>query len=118
MKTEITTRENAAANGAVIPSWTYVGAAPSVYTFFEAVALAGMEGRPVRLSATLQRALLGSVVFGRREVVVHDNGTVECTVGVSFGQDFETATWSARTIQLAASLNKQLRPGTSGPNYL
>lgn len=101
-----------------IPNWAYEGKAPSVYTFFEAVTLAGLAGKPFKLSAKLQRALLGAVVFGRREIVVQADNSVKCTIGVAFGQDFETAVWSARTIERAAGLNKQLRPGTSGANYL
>ena len=100
-----------------VPGWTYQEKVPSIYTFFEAIALAGLEERPIRLSASLQRSLLGSAVFGRRAIVVRSDGTIQCTIVVGFGRDFETAVWSAKTVQQAASARKQLRPGTTGGGY-
>jgi len=102
---------------AVIPAWTYEGKAPGVLTFFESIALAGLENQPIKLAAADQRLLLGSVVFGRREVVVHENGTVECSVDTGFGRDSDSAIWSANVVGLAAAAGKQLRPGTTGPDY-
>lgn len=103
---------------AAIPPWAYEGATPSVYTFFEAIALSNLEGRDIKLDAETQRALLGFPVFGRRVIRVKPEGVVESTVTVSFGQDFESGTYSADMIRRAASAQKQLRPGTTGRKYL
>lgn len=100
-----------------VPAWTFEGQRPGKHTFFEAIALAGMEGKRIRLSADTQRALLGYAVFGRRQIVVHRDGTVECTVSCCFGLDFESAQWSAATVSAAAQARKQLCPGMSGGRY-
>nr|BCU00441.1 hypothetical protein [uncultured bacterium]BCU00785.1 hypothetical protein [uncultured bacterium] len=102
---------------AAIPAWAYEGKAPSIYTFFEAVALAGLEEQRIRLDAETQRALLGFPVFGRRSITVHKDGQVSSVVKVCFGTDFERATYSADLVGRAAQANKQLRPGTTGPRY-
>ena len=109
---------SAPATFAVIPAWTYQGKVPSIYTFFEAVALAGLEERPIRLDADTQRALLGFPVFGRRSLTVHKNGAVTSSIKVCFGQDFEAATYPAALIGRAVGAKKQLRPGTTGSRYL
>ncbi|WP_395828000.1 hypothetical protein [Collimonas sp.] len=86
---------------AALQAWTYQGKAPSVYTFFEAVALAGLEEQPIRLDSTTQRALLGFPVFGRRSITVHKAGTVSSVVKVALaekahcqGFSNKTSTWS------------------------
>lgn len=101
-----------------IPPWAFQGKSPSIYTFFEALALAGLEEQSIRLDAATQRALLGFPVFGRRSITVHKAGMVTCSVKVCFGQDFEAATYSAALIGRAAEAKKQLRPGTTGARYL
>lgn len=102
---------------AEIPQWTYEGKTPSVFTFFESVALAGLEGDAIRLSSGDQRRLLGHVVFGRRMIKVQRDGTIESTVSTSFGRDAETAKWSAWTLQIAAGAKKELHPSTIGHRY-
>jgi hypothetical protein len=102
---------------AVIPAWTFQEKEPGIHTFFEAVALAGLEEQPIRIDAKTQRALLGFAVFNRREIVVHKDGTISCVVSVAFGQDAERATYSAAIVGQAAKARKQLRPGTTGPRY-
>nr|BCU00948.1 hypothetical protein [uncultured bacterium] len=102
---------------AAIPAWAYEGKAPSIYTFFEAVALAGLEEQRIRLDADTQRALLGFPVFGRRAITVHKTGAVSSVVKVCFGTDFEHATYPAALVGKAAQAKKQLRPGWTGPRY-
>jgi hypothetical protein len=102
---------------AAVPAWTYEGTQPGVLTFFEAVALAGLEEQPIRLDAATQRALLGFPVFGRRSITVHKAGTVSSVVAVAFGQDFEASTYPAALVSQAAQAKKELRPGMSGPRY-
>lgn len=102
---------------AVIPSWTFKNKEPSVYTFFESVSLAGLEEKRIKLSAAMQRTLLGCVVFGRRELIVHKDGSDESSVETGYGHDMESAIWSAEVVQRAAKANKQLRPGTTGKRY-
>lgn len=100
-----------------IPAWTYEGKEPSIYTFFESIALAGLEEKRIRLSAACQRLLLGSAVFGRRAIVVNLNGTIECTTSAAFGLDYNEAVWRANTVRLAAQAHKQLHPGACGEKY-
>lgn len=108
-----------ASEAAEIPSWAYEGKTPSKYTFFEAVALAGLEGKRIRLRAEVQKALLGHPVFGKRAITVDgEQGSVISTIAVCFGTDFERAVYTAENVQRAADLKKQLRPGTTGPKYL
>ena len=102
----------------IVPEWTYEGKTPSAYTFFEAIALAGLEDRRIRLDSKTQRALLGSPVFGNRSIVVGSSGRVTCTITADFGRDFESADYSSEIIQKAIDERKQLRPGTSGPRFL
>ena len=103
--------------GAAIPAWSYAGKVPSIYTLVESIALAGLEGQYIRLSAADQQVTLGYAVFGRRVIKVQGDGTVECVVDAGFGRDQDSASWPAATVQAAATARKQLRPGTSGPGY-
>ena len=103
---------------AVIPPWTFEGKTPGKYTFFEAIALAELENKPLRLDTATQRALLGSSVFGKRLIVVDGSGFVTCSVSLAFGLDFDEATYSANVIQEAINQHKQLRPGTTGRRFL
>ncbi|AJY03062.1 hypothetical protein SB768_25145 [Burkholderia sp. SIMBA_043] len=100
-----------------VPTWTYEGKVPSKYTFFEAIALAGLEGKPIRLDAGTQRALLGFAVFGRREIIVQEDGSVRCAVSLCFGTDYEIALWRAEILQGAAAAKRQLHPAVSGSRY-
>lgn len=102
---------------AEIPAWAIEGKTASIYTFFEAIALAGLENKKIKLSSAMQRKLLGCVVFGRRPITVLDNAMIQCTVDVCFGQDWETAEWTADTVRRAAEAGKQLCPKRSGPGY-
>lgn len=101
-----------------VPDWTYAGAKPGILTFFEAMALANLEERAVRLSASLQRKLLGFPVFGRREITVLKSGEVRSVVSTGFGMDCEAAVYSPGTIRRAVENQKQLRPGTTGARFL
>lgn len=102
---------------AAVPAWTHEGKTPSIHTFFEAVALAGLEEQPIRLNSSTQCVLLGFAVFGRRSITVHKAGTVSSVLAVAFGQDFESSTYSALLVSHAAQAKKELRPGSSGPRY-
>ena len=59
-----------------IPAWTYDGKEPSVYTFFESVALADLEGKPFRLDRATQVRLLGGYVFGKQTIIVKNDGSI------------------------------------------
>lgn len=100
-----------------IPAWTYAGKLPSIFTFFESIALAGLEDKDIRLTAADQKKLLGHPVFGRRVITVHRDATVESVIDTGFGRDSDTASWPASTVGDAAAARKQLRPGTTGPDY-
>ena len=99
-----------------IPEWTYEGADPSIHTFFSAIALAGLEGKEIRLSADTQRKLLGHPVFGKREIVVKDF-MVTSTIKIAFGVDWETSEYTAAKIKSAVDAKKSLRPGYTGAKY-
>lgn len=51
--------------------------------FFEAVKLAGLENREIRVSVAVQKKHFGKVVFGKKSIVVSEDCTVQVfwTVG-------------------------------------
>ncbi len=100
-----------------VPEWTYEGKTPSIHTFFESIALADLEFKRVRLDSKTQNKLLGVNVFGKREIVVTDNGQVNCTISCCFGRDFESSSYSSEVLQQAVANRKQLKPGFTGKNY-
>ena len=59
--------------------------------FFEGVALNGLEGKPVRFGAALQRQHFGGVPFGKKQTTVREDGTVVLFVKKAFGQDWDNA---------------------------
>lgn len=100
---------------AEVPEWTYAGAKPSKYTFFAALALAGLEDRLLRLNAATQRALLGSPVFGRRVLRVDSKtGMVQVLSSTCFGTDVNSGDYSPSIVQLAADQQKACTPGFWG----
>lgn len=102
---------------AAIPGWTYEGKEPSKYTFFEAIALAGLENTDIRLDAATQKKLLGANVFGNRRIRLTADGSVICTISRDFGRDYESLSYTADTVQQAAMAGKQLRPSHQGAKY-
>lgn len=64
--------------------------------FFEAVAMAGLEGQFVRIPAAVQRRHFGAVPFGKLGVRVANDGAVTTLRSVAFGRDYDeqTARWS------------------------
>jgi hypothetical protein len=63
--------------------------------FFEAIALAGLEGQRVRIPAAVQRRHFGNTPFGKLAVKVV-NSTCQTIKAMDFGRDFDTqeAYWS------------------------
>lgn len=100
-----------------MPIWTLT-AKPGVLSFFEAIALAGFEGKWIRLSAATQKALLGSNVFGRQEFRVTTEGVVEVARSTAFGQDCEIGQYDLHTIKTAIASRVRLSPGVTGDGYL
>lgn len=71
---------------AEVPAWAAGnGDFASVLTAF---ALAGLEGRWVRLSAETQRRLFGAVLLGRK-AVKSDGSKISVFKTQAFGQDFD-----------------------------
>ena len=68
---------------------------PDAIGFFEAIALAGLEEKYVRIPAATQRRHFGCVPFGRLGVRV-ENGVCRTIKAQDFGRDFDTceAFWS------------------------
>ena len=97
---------------AEVPAWAYDGCAPSAYTFFAAIALAGLEDVAIRLDAATQRALLGFPVFGRRVFQVDARtGMVRVLKSACFGTDCNSGDYPASIVRLAAERKKGLNPG-------
>ncbi len=101
-----------------IPAWTYTGKTPSRLTFFESIALAGLEGQWIRLSIGDQRATLGRNVFGKQEIKVDDCGNVKVRRSAAFGKDFELQEYPPYEIARALTEGKEIAPGKYGPKYL
>lgn len=59
--------------------------------FFEAIALADMESKWLRLPASVQRYFFGAPIFGRKAVKVEPDGRVLVFWTTGFGQDWERA---------------------------
>lgn len=102
---------------AQVPPWAYEGKTPGVLTFFEAMALAGLEEQALWLDARTQRQLLGYPIFGRRRIEVLKAGVVRMSVPVCFGTDREVAVYSARVLAEAAAAGLALHPAVEGPGY-
>ena len=102
---------------ATIPAWTHDGVAASALTFFEAVALSGLEGQWIRLDAKTQRATLGFPVFGRQEIKVAD-GVVRVRRSTAFGMDSEVNDYDLAAIREAAESGLRVSPGVIGARYL
>jgi len=90
-----------------VPEWT-INPVPSALSFFEAIALAGLEGKSIRLSAETQRKLIGFPVFGKLKMRVQD-GEVTLVKSVCFGTDYNTAVVGIERIKQAAAERKALR---------
>lgn len=98
---------------AALPDWVFP-AKPDALALYEAIALAGLEGQWIRLSADTQRRLIGSNVFGKQEMRLNADGTFEVIISTCFGADSEQSSYSANVINGAASAGKRLSPGYSG----
>lgn len=68
---------------------------PDAIGFFEAVALAGLEGQYVRIPAATQRRHFGCAPFGKLAVKVESNRATTIK-SMDYGRDFDkqTAYWS------------------------
>lgn len=99
-----------------IPTWAIPQKADR-WTFFETMALLGLENQWIRLSAANQRALLGAAVFGKQEIMVDEFGTVSVRRVTCFGMDSERAEYSPIKVRETVAQNKKLSPGVFGPSY-
>lgn len=102
---------------AAIPAWTYQDKEPSIYTFVEAITLAGLEDKAIRLSAEMQRKLLGFPVFGKRSFIIHKDGMFHVFGAKDFTGDWETMHEPQSYIGIAAKRQQQLDPRSSGSRY-
>jgi len=100
----------------VVPAWTYEGKAPSVYTFFESVALADLEGKQFRLDRSMQMRLIGAYVFGKQTLIVRD-GKITVSRKVCFGTDFDNTIVDMATLKAAVADGKTISPGRYGPKF-
>lgn len=91
--------------------------APHRGAIFEAIALAGLEGQWIRLSADTQRRLMGHPVFGKQAFRVLDNGNIEVTYKNCFGSNSEFQEYTATYLWAAAEAKKCVSPGASGGKY-
>jgi hypothetical protein len=100
-----------------IPAWMYENKEPSIYTFAETIALAGLEDKFIRLSASLQRRLLGFPVFGKQEFTLKGDGTFSTYCKVCFGTDYETTSGPQAYIGVAARNQLKISPRFFGKGY-
>jgi hypothetical protein len=104
-------------NDEQIAPWTYEGSDSSVYTLASAIALSGLEGKYIRLSAALQRRLLGFPVFGKQEFMFKADGTFYTYCKVCFGSDWETTGGPQSYVGIAAKRHQKISPRFSGKGY-
>lgn len=102
---------------AQVPAWSRPTAA-SALSFFETIALAGLEGQWIRMSAADQRAILGYPIFGKQEFRVLPEGIVEVFRSTAFGMDGEIGQYDLHAIKLAIRRKQRMSPGMSGARYL
>jgi|SRR6266568_9266345 len=88
----------------VLPEWTYDGCSKDAYSLASAIALAGLEGEYVLLSAQQQRDILGYAVFGKKRLMYKDN-YFHTYIKIAFGKDFDDAILSVQQVQEA--INKK-----------
>lgn len=99
---------------AVLPEYAFPAHASAAghLSFFEGIALAGLENSEIRLSAADQRRLLGFPVFGKQRLRVSPSGEVVVSRSACFGTTREVAIYSARQVEAAITARRQLRPGS------
>lgn len=81
-----------------IPQWA-IPAKPDAGALFETFALLGIEGQWVRLSAADQRAIMGAVVFGKKEIKIEDGEIAILGPSIAFGQDRDVFLMSAASLR-------------------
>jgi hypothetical protein len=84
----------------------------------ETAALAGFEGRWVRMTADTQRKIMGAAPFGRQAFRVLECGDIEVGRVTCFGSDYESHAYAPHLIAKALTEGKKVSPGVSGPGYL
>lgn len=99
-----------------LPAWVFPDA-PHRTALYEAIALAGLEGKTIRLDAATQKRLMGGVVFGKQAIVVSEDGTVNVTRKTAFGMDCESMDYQPAHIARAVAAGKRLAPGIGGGRY-
>lgn len=99
-----------------VPEWVKPQT-PSPLALWEAFALLGWEGKPVRLSAADQRALMGFAVFGKQLITIADDGSVTITVSVCFGTMTDHQTYSPEQVKRALMQKLLIVPSTASPRH-
>ena len=99
-----------------IAAWAYPET-PSVNALFETIALLKLEGKRIRLSADDQRKIIGFNVFGKQNLEVYPIGKVLVWRKIAFGQDIDSAKYSAAEIKKAVELKKVIMVGMTGEKY-
>ncbi|SFB19838.1 hypothetical protein [Azotobacter beijerinckii] len=97
-----------------IPTWAIPDKADYL-ALFETIALAGLEGSWIRLSAATQRAVIGHAVFGKQEFRVNADGSVDVCRSVCFGTDCEIVNYRAAELAGAVAQRLAVSPGKAGP---
>lgn len=83
---------------ATIAEWTKPESG-SVADFFVAIKLNDLEGKWIRITAMDQMALLGKVIFGKREIMVTEFSTVKEVFTCGFGQDADVYEYNAERLK-------------------
>lgn len=98
MKPIIINRKRSPLKFAIIADWT-IPESGSVSDFFVAIKLNDLEGKWIRLTAFDQMALLGAVIFGKREIMVTEFSTVKEVFTCGFGQDADVYEYTAARLK-------------------
>lgn len=100
-----------------LPAWA-MPATPSRLSLYEVIALAGLEGQWIRLSAADQKAVMGHNVFGKQTFCVSADGVVTVSRTVCFGTSGEQHEYTPADIGRALELGKKVSPGRWGGAYI
>jgi hypothetical protein len=90
-----------------IPDWAIDKERKDGPAMSSALALTKLEGKEIRLTAAMQRKLLGFPVFGKQSIRGHDDRVTVCRK-VGFGLDFDCHEFHWNEVTKAAKDKKKL----------
>lgn len=94
---------------AEIPEWAMDSTRRDGPSLAAALALADLEGKWIRLSASVQRRALGFSVFGKKSIFSDGNAGVRVMHSAAFGTDASVYSYSWDDITRAAGVDEARR---------